>query len=256
MRRNLELPAGSSLRRSACFSWLAFLQCRQVTEQSEDCLFLSILVPQGGSQLPVIVFIHGGGYISGSNNETIYYGEHGASTGRSIYAILNYRLNILGFPSTHPVDGIDQNVGLAPEWLVENIAKFGDDPSRMIITGESASGHMTHLLLLHTKRSQSSSEKLLLLVCLEQCSEDFRMQQHHRCIAGGSNREYMLIPNSFTSRYRECVMFPSTASYTLLLNCPSRSCPVQMGRLYSETRRILSVGRTGRSLAFQHCLRM
>jgi carboxylesterase type B len=122
------------------------------TKQSEDCLFLNIWAPQHRYRLPVIVFIHGGGYLSGSSNETMYSGEYMASTGRAIFVSLNYRLNILGFPSTTAIDGIDQNVGitdvrLALEWLVENIAQFGGDPSRMIITGESSGAHMAELLL-------------------------------------------------------------------------------------------------------------
>jgi carboxylesterase type B len=122
------------------------------TKQSEDCLFLNIWAPQNGFQLPVIVFIHGGGYLSGSSNETMYSGQHIASTGRAIFVNLNYRLNIMGFPSTTPIDGIDQNVGitdvrLALEWLTKNGAQFGGDPSRMIITGESSGAHMTEVLL-------------------------------------------------------------------------------------------------------------
>jgi carboxylesterase type B len=122
------------------------------TKQSEECLFLNIWAPQGGSQLPVIIFVHGGGYLSDSSNDTMYYGQPIASTGRAIFVSLNYRLNIMGFPSTTPVDGIDQNVGitdvrLALEWLVKNVAQFGGDPSRMIITGESSGAHMTEVLL-------------------------------------------------------------------------------------------------------------
>jgi len=122
------------------------------TKQSEDCLFLNIWAPQNGFQLPVIVFIHGGGYLSGSSNETMYSGQHIASTGRAVFINLNYRLNIMGFPSTTPINGIDQNVGitdvrLALEWLAKNVAQFGGDPSRMIITGESSGAHMTEVLL-------------------------------------------------------------------------------------------------------------
>lgn len=122
------------------------------TKQSEDCLFLNIWAPQHRYHLPVIVFIHGGGYLSGSSNETMYSGEYMASSGRAIFVSLNYRLNILGFPSTTAIGGIDQNVGitdvrLALEWLVENIAQFGGDPSRMIITGESSGAHLAELLL-------------------------------------------------------------------------------------------------------------
>lgn len=122
------------------------------TKESEDCLFLNIWAPKHGTQLPVIIFLHGGGYLSGSSNETMYSGEYLASTGRAIFVSLNYRLNIFGFPSTTPIDGIDQNTGitdarLALHWLVKNIAQFGGDPSRMIITGESSGAHMADTLL-------------------------------------------------------------------------------------------------------------
>lgn len=122
------------------------------TKQSEDCLFLNIWAPQSGRQLPVIVFIHGGGYLSDSSNDTMYSGQHIASTGRAIFVNLNYRLNIMGFPSTTAIDSINQNVGitdvrLALEWLAKNVAQFGGDPSHMIITGESSGAHMTEVLL-------------------------------------------------------------------------------------------------------------
>ena len=90
--------------------------------------------------------------MSGSSNETMYSGEYIASTGRAIFVNLNYRLSILGFSSTTLIDGIDQNVGitdvrLALEWLAKNIANFGGDPSRMIITGESSGAHLSEVLL-------------------------------------------------------------------------------------------------------------
>lgn len=108
--------------------------------QSEDCLFLNVWAPLHGRNLPVIVFVHGGGFQTGSAEA--YSGDHIASTGRAIYVSINYRLNIWGFPSTNAIDGIDQNTGisdarLAIEWVAQNIAQFGGNPEHIIIAGHS-----------------------------------------------------------------------------------------------------------------------
>ena len=118
-------------------------------EESEDCLSLNIWAPNGGKHLPVIVFVAGGGYQVGTSSSPIYDGHHIAMTGRAIFVTLNYRLNIWGFPSTTPTDGIDQNVGitdarLAVEWVAKNIGKFGGDPSRIIFSGQSAGAHLVN----------------------------------------------------------------------------------------------------------------
>jgi carboxylesterase type B len=111
------------------------------SNESEDCLFLNIWAPRNGQKLPVIVFIHGGGFQTGSAEA--YGGDHIASTGRAIFVSINYRLNIWGFPSTIPVDGVDQNIAisdarLAIKWVAQNIRQFGGDPARIILTGHSA----------------------------------------------------------------------------------------------------------------------
>lgn len=111
--------------------------------QSEDCLSLNIWVPRGAKKLPVIMFVYGGGYQSGSSNIPMYAGHHIASTGRAIFVTLNYRMNIWGFPSTTPVGGIDQNPGntdvrLAIEWVAQNIAQFGGNPAQITIAGQSS----------------------------------------------------------------------------------------------------------------------
>lgn len=116
---------------------------------SEDCLFLNVWSPRVAStaKLPVVVYIHGGAFTGGSGAVEIYDGERLAQTGLVVVTI-NYRLGIFGFfaypeltaKSTHHSSGnyalLDQIAGLA--WVKENIARFGGDPSRVTIWGQSA----------------------------------------------------------------------------------------------------------------------
>ena len=122
------------------------------TNQSEDCLSLNIWAPKNAKRLPVIIFVHGGGYQSGVSSTTMYHGDHVAETGRAIFVSINYRLNIWGFPSSTPVDGLDQNIGitdvrLAIEWVATNIAQFGGDPAQIIFSGQSAGATIGEQLL-------------------------------------------------------------------------------------------------------------
>jgi para-nitrobenzyl esterase len=116
----------------------------------EDCLYLNVWAPQSarqGSNLPVIVFIYGGGGTIGSSGIALYGGEEVAKNGKAIFVNLNYRVGILGFmahPELTKEQGghsgnyayLDQNAAL--KWVHENIAKFGGDPSKIVIMGQSA----------------------------------------------------------------------------------------------------------------------
>lgn len=117
---------------------------------SEDCLYMNIWAPakvKKSEKLPVVVWIHGGGFTIGSPSMPNYGGENIVKKG-VIYVSLAYRLGILGFLS-HP-DLTAQspykasgNYGLldqvaALQWLQKNIASFGGDPQRVIIMGQSA----------------------------------------------------------------------------------------------------------------------
>ncbi len=116
--------------------------------QSEDCLFLNVWTPVKTSEpLPVMVWIHGGGYRLGAGSGTD--GAPLASRGVVLVSI-NYRLNVFGFlahpalsaESEHNASG---NYGLmdmvsALGWVQDNIASFGGDPDRVTIFGESAGG--------------------------------------------------------------------------------------------------------------------
>ncbi len=116
--------------------------------QSEDCLFLNVWAPaETAEPLPVLYWIHGGGYTGGSGSTSIYDGARLAADG-AVVVTINYRLNVFGFLA-HPAlsaespHGASGNYGLLDmvaglEWVRDNIAAFGGDPDRVTIFGESA----------------------------------------------------------------------------------------------------------------------
>jgi len=116
-------------------------------ERSEDCLTVNVWTkPQTGSKKkPVMVWIYGGGYATGSSNSSAYSGQHWAEDEDVVFVNFNYRLSIFGF-SGAPT--LTQNVGLldqrlAVEWVRDNIEAFGGDASRITLFGESAGAAST-----------------------------------------------------------------------------------------------------------------
>lgn len=116
---------------------------------SEDCLSMNVWAPPtatADSKLPVIVFLYGGGGTVGSAGMANYGGEVVARRG-AVYVNFNYRLGILGFMAhpelTKEQGGHSGNYGyldqqLALAWIQKNIAAFGGDPAKVIVTGQSA----------------------------------------------------------------------------------------------------------------------
>jgi para-nitrobenzyl esterase len=118
---------------------------------SEDCLVLNVWRPAGNpsrKKLPVLVWIHGGGFLNGSSAAAIYDGSAFARQGLVVVSF-NYRLGRLGF-FAHPAlaaakEGSIGNYGLldqlaALRWVQRNVATFGGDPNQVTIVGESAGG--------------------------------------------------------------------------------------------------------------------
>jgi para-nitrobenzyl esterase len=117
---------------------------------SEDCLTLNVWAPADREgPLPVMVWVHGGGYNNGSGTAALYDGTNLARRGVVVVTI-NYRLGRLGF-FDHPAlynergGGPGENYGVmdmiaALEWVRDNIAAFGGDPGQVTIFGESAGG--------------------------------------------------------------------------------------------------------------------
>lgn len=124
-----------------------------IESPSEDCLTLNIWAPKGARRLPVMVWLHGGGYTSGSGSAALYDGRTLAARG-VVLITLNYRLGRFGFfdhPQLDRSEGanfglLDQRAAL--RWVRDNIASFGGDPLRVTLFGNSAGGesvlfHMT-----------------------------------------------------------------------------------------------------------------
>lgn len=104
-----------------------------------DYLTLNIWAPADAGKRPVMVWIHGGGFIVGSKDAPISDGTEFARSGVVCVAI-NYRLGIDGFL---PIPGVPTNLGLrdmiaALKWVQDNIAVFGGDPANVTVFGESA----------------------------------------------------------------------------------------------------------------------
>ncbi len=124
---------------------------------SEDCLYLNVWTPSlntnekniDETKRPVMVWIHGGGYISGSGSQLIYRGRELCENGDMVVVTINYRLGVLGFldltqyfSSDLPVSAnnglLDQIAAL--QWVKDNILAFGGDPDQVTVFGESAGG--------------------------------------------------------------------------------------------------------------------
>lgn len=125
---------------------------------SEDCLYLNVWTPTTPQQaaLPVLVWIHGGGFSSGGATVPVYDGAGLAARGMVVVTI-NYRLGVYGFLS-HPALRRENparasgNYGLldqvaALRWVRENIGAFGGDPARVTVAGQSAGAASVHHLI-------------------------------------------------------------------------------------------------------------
>ena len=128
---------------------------------SEDCLYLNIFTPAGAGQggggkkrklLPVMVWFHGGAFQQGGSNRPEYNGDYVAGVGDVVVVTINYRLGALGF-MVSVEDGMHGNYGLmdqraAMEFVSDNIERFGGDPKRVTLFGESAGAVMIGLHLM------------------------------------------------------------------------------------------------------------
>jgi para-nitrobenzyl esterase len=134
-----------------CMQTTPFPDMVYQSQESEDCLYLNVWTPVAvtdyQARLPVMVWIHGGGYYAGSGDEPRHDGSVLASKG-VIVVTINYRLAVMGFlahpeltaESAHKVSGnyglLDQIAAL--RWVHDNIAAFGGDAAKVTIFGESA----------------------------------------------------------------------------------------------------------------------
>jgi para-nitrobenzyl esterase len=127
-------------------------------QQSEDCLVLNVFTPglKDGRKRPVMVWLHGGGFSSGSGSGRILDGTSLAHTHDVVVVTLNHRLNVFGYTFLGGAMGSDfeqsASVGLldlvaALEWVRDNIAGFGGDPNLVTIFGQSGGGRKVATLM-------------------------------------------------------------------------------------------------------------
>lgn len=123
---------------------------------SEDCLFLNVFTPACDDRArPVMVWIHGGGFTSGTGSVPWYDGSSFARRGDVVVVTINYRLGALGFAHLAELGDGYRSSGLngildqiaALEWVRANIAAFGGDPGNVTIFGESAGAMSVGTLL-------------------------------------------------------------------------------------------------------------
>src|SRR5579864_8508543 len=125
---------------------------------SEDCLVLNVFTPtlSGGKNRPVMVWLHGGGFATGSGSGPIINGANLARTGDAVVVSINHRLNVFGFTYLGEQAGSDfalsggagmLDIVAALEWVRDNIGRFGGDPNLVTIFGQSGGGRKVATLM-------------------------------------------------------------------------------------------------------------
>lgn len=140
-------------------------------EHDEDCLSLNVWTPAcDGARRPVLVWLHGGGFVFGASNQPIYSGAPLARRGDAVVVSVNYRLGALGWLALPALaeeeGGVAGNLGLldqiaALRWVRENVACFGGDPDNVTLFGESA-GAMSVGTLLGTPAARGLFRRAIL----------------------------------------------------------------------------------------------
>lgn len=144
------------------------IETASLLPQSENCLTLNIWTRGAKNNLPVMVFIPGGGFVGGGSGDPLYNGANFAANQNALIVTLNYRVNIFGFMNFASVDSAFSDSGYlgikdqiaALEWIRENILNFGGDPSNVTIFGESA-GATSVMLLMVAPSAQGLFQKAI-----------------------------------------------------------------------------------------------
>ncbi|KAI1315169.1 hypothetical protein EDD11_001226 [Mortierella claussenii] len=135
-------------------------QLGDVPGGDEDCLFLNVFTPKlnadDKSLLPVMFYLHGGSFTTGTGSDPAFNPANMASRGQVVVVTINYRLGLLGFfervdggisRSTVPGNQGVRDMVVALQWVQNYISSFGGDASKVTIFGESAGGHAVRTLL-------------------------------------------------------------------------------------------------------------
>lgn len=210
----------------------------QATSMDEDCLLLNITTPGcDDAARPVMVWIHGGGYVNGSGSTPWYDGTSLATRGDVVVVTINYRLGALGLLWLGDLDDSYRSSGMnaildqvaALRWVQHNIAAFGGDPANVTVFGESA-GAMSIGTLLATPAARSL---------------------FHRAIAQSGAGENVLAPEVASGVTADLMARLGVTTVAELLELPAdritdAAAEVE-GRIHQDPRQL--AGRTGIALA-------
>ena len=126
-------------------------------EMNEDCLFLNVWTPGlDTGKRPVMVWLHGGGFSSGSGGDLFCDGKNLARKGNVVVVTVNHRLNVFGFLQLGDAWGPDYassgqagmlDIVMSLRWVKDNIERFGGDPGNVTIFGESGGGRKVAMMM-------------------------------------------------------------------------------------------------------------
>lgn len=237
---------------------------------SEDCLYLNIWTPARTAQqrLPVMVWIHGGGYTNGSASMPLYWGDRLAQRGIVVVTIA-YRLGPLGFLA-HPELTAESpvrssgNYGLldqiaALEWIQRNIGAFGGDRRRVTIAGQSA-GAMAVSILMASPRAHGLFQRAIaqsgglfepvqiapryLLANAERDGQEYLRSLRADSIAALRRRPAADLLEAMTAEVSHPVVEPSVlpvAPYEAFVSGSYNDVPVLVGYNAQEARSLVDV---------------
>lgn len=231
-------PEGSEMR--TAYDYGPACPQPSVRPVSEDCLTLNVFRPFGvDGPLPVMVFVHGGGFVAGTANDPLFDGAKLAQAGVIVVAP-NYRLGAFGF-LVHPAladggsDGSNGNYGLmdlvaALRWVRGNIAAFGGDPNNVTLFGTGAGATSIALLML-----SAQSRALFHKAILESIPGRARLPSPEAALAAG--KEFLDIigrgGQDFDPRATDAKLVLA-AERLLLAKSPRSFGPVADGRLVKD----------------------
>jgi len=167
VREATEFGASAPQLIESMTSWIYTLP----DQMSEDCLSLNVWAPAGATKHPVIVWIHGGGFRTGSSSMPLFDGERFAALAGVVFVSINHRNSTLGWLShpafEDPETGATGNWGLqdqiaALEWVQQNIGAFGGDPGRVTVMGQSG-GAINAVMIAQNPKARHLIHQLILL---------------------------------------------------------------------------------------------
>lgn len=180
-----------------------------VGPMGEDCLSINVWTPDRMGRLPVMVWLHGGGYLTGSTAQPLYRGDVLARREDVVVVSFNYRIGMMGYADfrEYPELAADTNNGirdqlLALTWIKEHIAAFGGDPECITLFGESAGGMAIATLLAVPAASGLFHRAIVQSGSADHVLEPGEAQKVARAFVGEGNDPSVLVTGPWSDLLR------------------------------------------------------